>query len=97
MAIVVVFDIPGATQAQYDAAIAALVGPGKSFNVPSDLPVPGLISHVAGPIAGGWHVTDVWESQAAFNAFTAVLMPILAGVGIPAVPPKVFAAHKYVH
>ncbi|MFF7991221.1 hypothetical protein ACFZDG_15710 [Kitasatospora xanthocidica] len=97
MAIVVVFDLPGVSQAQYDAVIKALTGSTSGFNVPSDLPVSGIVSHVAGPTATGWHVTDVWESQDAFARFAEVLTPILEDVGIPTDrPPQIFEAHRVV-
>ncbi|MFD7902253.1 hypothetical protein ACFV4F_00250 [Kitasatospora sp. NPDC059722] len=96
MAIVVTFDIPGVTQAQYDGVIKALTGSTTGFNLPSDLPVAGIVSHVAGPTATGWHVTDVWESREAFDRFAEVLRPILQDVGIPADPPQVFEAYRVV-
>ncbi|MGA5821849.1 hypothetical protein ACPC54_28780 [Kitasatospora sp. NPDC094028] len=97
MALVVVFDIPGVTQAQYDAVIKALTGSTTGFNLPSDLPVAGLVSHVAGPTGTGWHVTDVWESREAFERFAEVLGPILQDVGIPSdPPPQIFEAHRVV-
>ncbi|MFJ9604890.1 hypothetical protein ACIRS1_00865 [Kitasatospora sp. NPDC101176] len=95
MAIIVLFDIPGVTQAQYDAAIYRLTG-GKGLHQPSDLPVPGLLSHTAGPTEDGWHVTDVWEARGAFIRFSEVLMPILEEVGIPTVPPRILEAHAVV-
>ncbi len=97
MAIVVVFDLPGVTQDQYDAVIKVLTGNVFGFNVQSDLPVSGIVSHVAGPTATGWHVTDVWESRDAFNRFAEVLTPILQDVGIPTdPPPQIFEAHRVV-
>ncbi|MEU9040212.1 MULTISPECIES: hypothetical protein [unclassified Kitasatospora] len=97
MAIVVVFDLPGVTQAQYDAVIKALTGGTSGFNVQSDLPVSGIVSHVAGPTDTGWHVTDVWESRDAFARFSEVLGPILQDVGIPTdTPPQIFEAYRVV-
>jgi len=33
--------------------------------------------HVAGPAGGAWRVADVWDSQAAFEAFAHTLLPIM--------------------
>ncbi|MQS15148.1 hypothetical protein F7Q99_23495 [Streptomyces kaniharaensis] len=95
MAIIVTFDLPGVTQGQYDGVIERLTD-GGGFRKPSDLPVPGILTHAAGPTADGWHVTDVWESREAFDRFTEVLMPILVEVGIPTDPPRIFEAHNVV-
>ncbi|MEV7024712.1 hypothetical protein [Kitasatospora sp. NPDC093558] len=97
MATVVVFDLPGVTQAQYDAVIKALTGSTTGFYLPSDLPVSGIVSHAAGATSTGWHVTDVWESREAWDRFAAVLTPILQDVGIPtSTPPQIFEAHRVV-
>ncbi|MER7756108.1 hypothetical protein [Kitasatospora sp. NPDC097643] len=94
MAIVAVFDLPGATQAQYDETVRRLTN-GGSLDKPSDWPVPGLVSHAAGPTPTGWHVTDVWESREAFERFGEVLRPILQEVGM-AGQPVIFEAHRVV-
>ena len=45
----------------------------------------GIMSHGAGPIAGGWVVSEVWESKAAQEAWMAnELGPALAAVGVAA-------------
>jgi hypothetical protein len=61
MAESLLFEIPGMTQEQYDAAVAA-------GGLESALR-PGQIFHMAGPMEGGWRVIDVWESCAEFDRF----------------------------
>src|SRR5437764_14888740 len=61
MAIGMVVEVPGGTQAMYDATIARM-----------DLmnnPPAGCLVHMAGPVEGGWRVVDVWESQEHFDRF----------------------------
>lgn len=65
MAIVVVFDAPGFTQAQYEQAADAVTGGHGSPKSPADFLVPGLISHTAAPTPDGWLVVEVWESKQA--------------------------------
>src|ERR1041384_5363873 len=95
MAIGVLFECPGATQAQDEAAARKLTN-GGTLKTLSDWPVKGLMSHVAGPTPNGWRVMDVWESEADLNKFAAVLMPILKEVGFPDIAPQVFPAHNFV-
>lgn len=45
--------------------------------------------HVALETDGEINVFDVWESQAAFDAFGATLMPILTGLGVDPGTPMV--------
>lgn len=80
-----------ATQAQYDATH-------QKMDIERD-PPPGLIFHCAGPVDGGWGVTDCWESREAFDVFVAErLRPAIAQLGSEAPPeePAVeeFAVHN---
>ena len=34
---------------------------------------PGFIAHLAGPTAGGWGITEIWESRAAADALRGAL------------------------
>jgi hypothetical protein len=95
MAIAVVFDFPGVTQAKYDEANAKLTK-GRSLNSLSDWPSPGVLLHVSGPTPTGFRVVDVWESEAAFQAFGAILVPILKEVGFPDAVPQVFPVYKFI-
>jgi len=61
MAIVLVFEGAGVTQAQYDQV-------GKEVS-PDNKPPEGMLYHVAAPMANGWRVVEVWESQAAADKF----------------------------
>ena len=61
MAIVLVFEAAGVTQAQYDQA--------RKEVSPDNKPPAGMLYHVAAPMANGWRVVEVWESQAAADKF----------------------------
>ena len=61
MAIVLVFEGAGVTQAQYDQV-------GREVT-PDNKPPAGMLYHVAAPMANGWRVVEVWESQAAADKF----------------------------
>lgn len=95
MAIGVLFEFPGVTQAQYDIVCRKLNG-GRPLGALSDWPKGGILSHVAGPTPDGWRVVDVWESQAAFDEFAATLAPILQEVAFPQVAPQFFEVHNLV-
>ena len=96
MALVVVLDMPGMTQAQYEQSaekVAGRPGPVKSLN---DWPVAGLISHTAAPTDNGWLVVDVWESEEAFQQFGKTLIPILREIGVPDVKPQTYPVFNVV-
>ena len=95
MAIGVLFEFPGATQAQYDAVEKTMTG-GGALKKLADWPAKGLLMHLAGPTATGWRVVDVWESEADFMAFAAALMPMAKAAGFPDLPPQIFPVHKFV-
>jgi len=96
MAIGVIFEFPGVTQAKYEEAVDQFMGRGRQFNKLADWPVKGALMHVAGPIPGGWQVVDVWESEEAFRRFGEVLMPTLQKLGFPMAAPKIFPVVKFV-
>jgi hypothetical protein len=52
------------------------------------------MSHVALETNGEIQVFDVWESQEAFDAFGATLLPILAAAGIEINEPMVARVHN---
>lgn len=95
MAIGVLFDFAGVTQAQYDQTLKALK-PGGAFIRLSDWPTEGVLFHVAGPTPAGWRVVDVWDSEADFQKFGEVLMPILKSLGFPEVKPSIFPVHNMI-
>jgi hypothetical protein len=96
MAIGVVFEFPGVTQAKYEEAIDQFMGHGRQFSKLADWPVKGALMHLAGPMQGGWRVVDVWESEDAFRRFGEVLMPALGKLGFPMTEPKIFPVFKFV-
>ena len=58
MAVAFLFEAKGAGGAEYDEVMRG-IGRGEL-----DSPEPeGIISHIAGPTAGGYRVVDVWESE----------------------------------
>jgi quinol monooxygenase YgiN len=61
VAIVLTFDGPGVSQAQYDQVRNAVS--------PTNKRPAGMLYHVGGPTATGWRVTEVWESQEAVDRF----------------------------
>jgi heme-degrading monooxygenase HmoA len=85
--VVVVFEAPGATAAQYEGVWNDLRAAGESNPK-------GLISHVgAAKPDGSWLVVDIWESAEAFKEFSNTLAPIIAKNGLPSGPPMVLPAH----
>ncbi len=85
--VVVLFNAPGGTSAQYDKVWDGLRAAGESNPK-------GLISHVgAAKPDGNWFVCDIWESKEDFEEFGKVLMPIIATSGLPPAEPMVLPAH----
>ena len=79
MAIVVMFEVDGATSAKYDEVIRRLTDIGQ--RVPD-----GQLYHVCYGDRQRLQVIDVFDSQAKLDAFGAKLMPILQEMGIEAKP-----------
>ena len=90
MAVAFVFDFPGATQAQYEAALRE-VGLERGA-----APQAGRLLHAAGPYDGGWCVVDIWESREALDAyFRDRLAAALERAGMPTpLLPQVFEIHN---
>lgn len=88
MAIAVIFDLPGVTEAQYATARRML---GEALQ-------PGNLVHVAGPAEDGWRVVEVWESPEVMGAFfqSAAAGAAFQAAGIPPVEPVVFQVHTHV-
>ncbi|MFK0104168.1 hypothetical protein [Streptomyces sp. NPDC091217] len=97
MPVIVTFDLENTPAAQelYDTCIDR-VTEGRGFASPADLPAPGLLAHIAGPVGGRWRVTDVWESPESFEAFAKILGPVLTDLGYGDVRPDVSPAHNVV-
>jgi hypothetical protein len=77
----------GFTQDRYDATTVQLEEAG--VGAPD-----GRISHVALETNGEIQVFDIWESQEAFDAFGATLVPILTAAGIEINEPMVARVHN---
>jgi hypothetical protein len=74
---------------KYDEAIGRLEAAGAG--APQ-----GRSYHVALEVDGKIKVFDVWESQEAFDAFGATLMPILTELGVDPGAPAVMAVHNVI-
>ncbi len=60
MAVLMTAQIPGATKEMID---------GMRPLLDAIRDTKGFIIHTNGPVSGGWRVTEVWESQADFEAW----------------------------
>ncbi|MCM2419534.1 MULTISPECIES: hypothetical protein [unclassified Streptomyces] len=96
MAILVIFEFPGMTQADYQQSVVKVTGGRDTVKNSADWPVPGLISHTAAPTADGWIVADVWESEEAFQKFGEIIVPILTEIGIKDAQPKTYPVFNLV-
>lgn len=85
--VIVIFDVPGMTAAQYDQVMKDLDAAGAGSPQ-------GRQAHYAAPKAGGWLVVDIWDSPDALNQFAPTLMPILAKNGVTPPQPQVYPAHN---
>ncbi|HEY7780832.1 MAG TPA: antibiotic biosynthesis monooxygenase [Ktedonobacterales bacterium] len=66
--------LPGFS-AEQAAAVAAVVNERART-------APGFIAHASGPIPGGYHVTEIWESREAFERFSdEVVVPLMRRIG----------------
>jgi hypothetical protein len=74
MAVVIVNEIEGGTQDLYDQVNPKVMPEGK-------LP-DGCQVHIAGPVASGWRVISVWDSEEQFQQFRdETLIPALREAG----------------
>jgi hypothetical protein len=79
--LMILFDFPTVSEQQYKGWWDELRATGYAHPE-------GLIFHVSGSKPdGGLMVTDVWESEQAFNEFSKVLMPIIFREGLPQIRP----------
>ena len=77
------------TRERYDEAITRLEAAGAGAPA-------GRLYHVAMEADGNIQVFDVWESQEAFEAFGATLMPIMNELGADPGQPMVTPIHNIV-
>ncbi len=87
MALTITFTSVNMTTAKYDEVIRQLEAAG------SGAPKGRQFHTCFGP-PSALRVIDVWASQAEFEAFGAVLMPILSGLGIDVGAPDVQPQHN---
>jgi heme-degrading monooxygenase HmoA len=70
MAVLMTARLAGGTKELVDGMFAQLAGPQRSAR--------GFILHANGPVADGWRVTEVWDSQDDFEAwFETYVKPAL--------------------
>jgi quinol monooxygenase YgiN len=81
---------PGMNAKKYDEVMPTIEASGQ-------WPPDGLQYHVAFEADGVFRVSEIWESQAKFEAFGQRLMPILQKEGIElAGPPEVLPVHNII-
>jgi hypothetical protein len=89
MAIGVYFGASKMTSQQYDDVIKKLDAAGVGSPK-------GRLYHASFGDQGDLHVFDVWTSQAEFDAFGAVLMPILADTGLTPAAPQIMPIYNVI-
>jgi hypothetical protein len=89
MALGFYFSPNGFTPDIYDEAIKRLEAAGAGAPA-------GRINHFALESNGEIQVFDVWESQEAFEAFGATLLPIMAELGADPGQPQVARVHNVI-
>jgi hypothetical protein len=89
MALGLYFTPASFTPARYDDAIKRLEAAGAAAPA-------GRLYHVALETDGLIQVFDVWDSQEAFEAFGATLVPILLEVGAEPGQPQVSPVHNII-
>ncbi|HKN45588.1 MAG TPA: hypothetical protein VJW23_16880 [Propionibacteriaceae bacterium] len=83
------FTADSVTTEQYDETIRRLEKSG-------DWLPEGLELHVAFEAGGKFRVSEIWDSQAQFDAFGKRLMPILEDVGIDPGTPEMIEIHNII-
>jgi hypothetical protein len=92
MLILAVHETPTLTREKYEEVVRRLTNGKSRIESPSDLPFEGLLVHAAGEGPNGFHIFDVFESEAAVERFRGAMGTIPEEVGIEE-PPKFFPAH----
>jgi hypothetical protein len=87
--VLVRFTPASVTSEQYDETIRRLEKSG-------DWLPEGLELHVAFEAGGKFRVSEIWDSQAQFDAFGKHLMPILEDVGIDPGAPEMLEIHNII-
>lgn len=89
MSIGIYFAPASMSSSQYDDVIARLAAAGAGAPA-------GRSYHCAMAMGPNLHVFDVWDSMESFEAFGAVLMPILGEVGIDPGKPEIAELHNII-
>lgn len=89
MAIGVYFGPNKMTATQYDDVIRRLAGAGAGSPK-------GRLSHASFGSPSDLMVFDVWASQAEFDAFGAVLAPVLTAAGVTPIAPQIMPIHNMI-
>ena len=88
MSIVVRYRPEGLTRGQYDEVT-------RRMNEAGTWPPPGLMLHVLFGTEGDMKVSEIWESEGEFSAFSEQIRPVLEDVGLKlAGDPEVFEVHE---
>ena len=95
MKAVAVHQVPSLTQERYEEVVRRLTNGKRRLESPSDLPVDGLLVHVAVQTENGFMVLDVFESEEASDRFSEATRPTAQAVGIEE-PPGIYPAHTFV-
>jgi hypothetical protein len=89
MALGFYFRPTGFTPEIYDEAVKRLEAAGAGAPA-------GRTNHFALDVGGQIHVFDVWDSQEAFEAFGATLVPIMSELGADPGEPMVAQVHNVI-
>jgi hypothetical protein len=90
MAVAVALEFDGGTLDQYDQVVSAM---GLTPGGPTP---PGALFHWATQTDGGFRVTDVWETQEAFQAFAEQQIgPQTQKVGLPEPKITFYEVHNH--
>ncbi len=95
MLVMALHQVPSLTQQRYEEVIRKLTNGKSRVDSASDLPIEGLLVHVAGQGPNGFCIFDVFESEEAVQRFRDLVTPIAQEVGIED-PPEFFPAHTFV-
>jgi hypothetical protein len=88
--VVVIFEMPGFTAAQYNTMLQELKAQGKLLDEKRP-------SHVAFQKGENWCVIDIWDSQEEMmESAQSTLFPIFEKLGITPAPPTFYPAHNYI-
>lgn len=87
--VLIQFSFPEMHPSVYEGTLRDLEAAGKG-NIPERL------YHVAAQDGKGWHVTDVWTSEEAFNNFAETMVPILTKNGGKPATPRILKVNNII-